>query len=78
MISDASYDAKVLADKTHDQIADAMKDSGSDIAQGALGTANVMTATICAVTDNKPADVCNDPTIQSLQTQIKAQPEAKS
>ena len=33
----------------------------SDISKGAIGTANVMTATICETTDNKPANVCNNP-----------------
>jgi hypothetical protein len=73
MISGASYDAGVLKDKTQDQIAKAMADGTSDISKGALGSANVITATICATTNNKPADVCNDPIIQAIQSQITSQ-----
>ena len=70
VISGASYDANVLQDKTHEEIAKAMGDGTSDISKGALGSANVITATICATTGNKPADVCNDPIIQGIQSQL--------
>ena len=38
--------------------------------KGALGVANVITATICETTGNKPADVCTNPAIQSIQKQL--------
>jgi hypothetical protein len=74
MISGASYDVGVLSGKTHAEIADAMKDPTSDIGKGALGAANVISAAICATTDNKPANICNDPALQSIQKDMKAQP----
>jgi hypothetical protein len=70
LISGASYDASVLQGKTHAEIGAAMRDPSTAISKGAVGTANVMTATICATTGNKPADVCNDPTIQSIESQL--------
>jgi thiol-disulfide isomerase/thioredoxin len=58
MISGASYDYNVLSGKTWAQIAAAMKDPSTDIAKGALGTANQMTAAICKLTGNQPATAC--------------------
>jgi hypothetical protein len=70
LISGASYDATVLKDKSHDAIAKAMSNTSSDISKGALGSANVITATICATTDNKPANVCTDPAIKAIQANL--------
>ena len=70
MIDGASYDPQLLQNKTHDEVAKAMTDSSSDIAKGALGAANVITATICETTGNKPANVCTNPAIQSIQSQL--------
>lgn len=61
MISGASYDPRVLQNKTHEQIAAALSDPSSPIAQGADGTANLITAAICATTGNAPSSVCNSP-----------------
>jgi hypothetical protein len=58
MASGASYDYNVLSGKTYAQIAAAMKDPSTDIAKGALGTANQMTAAICKLTGNQPATAC--------------------
>ena len=58
MVSGASYDYNVLSGKTYAQIAAAMKDPSTDIAKGALGTANQMTAAICKLTGNQPATAC--------------------
>jgi hypothetical protein len=35
-----------------------MHQPSSAVAQGAIGSANLISAAICASTDNKPADVC--------------------
>jgi Domain of unknown function (DUF929) len=70
LISGASYDADVLQGKTHDEVGKAMSDTSTDIGKGALGSANVITATICATTGNKPTAVCNDPAIQAIQSQL--------
>lgn len=58
IVSGASYDYNVLSGKTYAQIAAAMKDPSTDIAKGALGTANQMTAAICKLTGNQPATAC--------------------
>ena len=70
MISGASYDPGVLANLTHDQVATALADSASDISKGAIGTANAFTATVCKITDNKPAKVCDNSMIKDIQSQL--------
>lgn len=55
-----NYDAQsLLVGKTNKQIAAALKDPHSAIAQGVLGSANVNSAQICKLTKNQPANVCN-------------------
>lgn len=58
IVSGASYDYSVLSGKTYAQIAAAMKDPSSDIAKGAIGAANQMTAAICKLTGDQPATAC--------------------
>jgi len=57
-ISGASYDPSVLQGKTQAQIAAALSDPKSPIAKSVDGTANVITAALCRVTGNQPANVC--------------------
>ena len=73
LISGATYSVSVLEGKSWDQIASAMSDAKSDIAQGTIGAANAMTATICILTNDQPSNTCKVPAIQTLETQIKAQ-----
>ena len=58
IVSGASYDYNVLSGKTYAQIAAAMKDPSSEIAKGAIGAANQMTAAICKLTGDQPATAC--------------------
>jgi hypothetical protein len=68
IISGASYDAGKLSGLEHQQIADAMANSSTDISKGAVGTANQMTAAICkSLTNNKPEAVCSQPAIVQIQ-----------
>jgi hypothetical protein len=55
---------------THDDIAGQLNDASSDPSRGAIGTANGMTAAICNLTGNKPANVCTQPAIKALQKQL--------
>ena len=54
----ATYSPQLLAGKTHEQIAAALKDPNSEIAQAVGGSANVFTAAICETTGGKPGNVC--------------------
>jgi Domain of unknown function (DUF929) len=70
IISGASYSYQVLQGKTWSQIATALKDPSSTIAQGVDGTANYFTAAICNLTSNQPGSVCGSPVIKSLEAKI--------
>jgi hypothetical protein len=70
VISKVSYDPAVLQGKTWAQVASALNDKSSAIAKGADGSANLITAAICKMTNNKPADVCTSPAIKSLDGQL--------
>ena len=60
----AQYNPQVLSGQTWAQVAAALKDPSSAIAKGADGSANMITATICKITNNQPSNVCTSPTDQ--------------
>lgn len=66
VFSGVTLDPQLLQGKTAAEIAKAMHDPNSDIAKGVLGSANLITATICQATEQKPADVCNAPGVQQF------------
>ena len=66
----AQYDPQLLSGLTWAQVAAALKDPSSPIAKGADGSANMITATICKVTNNQPSNVCTTPTIKTIQGQL--------
>ena len=70
--SGATYSPDVLQGKTFAEIADAMRDPGSDVAKGAVGSANVFTALICGSTGQKPAKVCDTPGVRAAQSAVPA------
>jgi hypothetical protein len=53
-----TYDPAVLAKMTWAQVAAALHNPSSAVAQGADGSANVITAAICKMTGGKPGNVC--------------------
>ena len=60
------YDPAVLKGLTWSQIATAMRDPSSPVSQGVLGAANYMTAAICKMTNNQPANVCTSPAVTKV------------
>jgi hypothetical protein len=68
--SGSYYTPDVLIGHSYQDIATQLKDPNSDIAKGALGTANYLTAAICMATNNQPANVCTANPIPSLQTSL--------
>ena len=50
-------------------MAAALHDPSSDIAKGADGAANMITATICKMTNNQPASACT-PAIKALEAKV--------
>lgn len=65
----ASYDPGVLAGLNWNQIAAGLHNPSSPVAPGVLGTANYMTAAICALTHDQPASACTS-VVKSLQAKI--------
>ncbi|MBS2964000.1 DUF929 family protein [Actinocrinis puniceicyclus] len=59
MISGASYSPQTLAGKSWSQIASALSDPSSAEAQGIDGSANALTAALCTLTRQQPANVCS-------------------
>lgn len=71
LISGASYSPALLQGKTHAQIAAALSDPTSPIAQAVDGTANQITAAICATTSNAPTDVCSSAGVKSAAAALR-------
>lgn len=65
------YGPQALAGKDWSQVAAALSQPSSDIAKGADGSANYMTAAICQFTKNQPSTACT-PAIQALEKNFAA------
>jgi len=72
VINGASYSPQVLQGLSRTQIAAALSDPSSPVAQAVDGTANNITAAICSVTGNQPANVCTSPAISAIAKKIGA------
>jgi thiol-disulfide isomerase/thioredoxin len=70
-VSQGSYASpSILQGLSYQQIAQQLQDPTTDVAKGIIGTANYLTAAICKVTNNQPADVCTANPIPTLQTSL--------
>jgi hypothetical protein len=67
LLTGASYSPTSLQNKTAAQIASALTNKNDPITQGVLGSANILTAVICSVTNNQPSTVCT-PTIKGIES----------
>jgi hypothetical protein len=70
LISGASYSPKVLQGKSWSQIASALSNPSSPIAQAVNGTANMITAAICKTTGGQPANVCTSKAVTSWEGKL--------
>jgi hypothetical protein len=70
----SQYGPGALQGLTAGQVAQALGTLGSPPAQGILGAANWLTASICSVTGGKPASACSPKAIKALQKQFLANP----
>lgn len=68
--SGATYSPELLQGMSFAEIADAMRDPDSDVAKGAIGSANLFTALICETTGQKPAKVCDTPGVGAAQAGV--------
>ena len=62
------YNPAVLQGKSWSQIAAALKDPTSPVAQNVLGAANYITGAICRMTNNQPSDVCSSAAVTAVQS----------
>jgi hypothetical protein len=65
VITGSSYPPDVLQGRTWQQIASALSDPSSPIAKQVLAAANMLTATICQLTDQQPSNVCTSSGVSS-------------
>jgi Domain of unknown function (DUF929) len=70
LISGASFSPQLIHGKTWSEIASALANPSSPIAKSVGGAANYITAAICTVTKDQPANVCTAPSIIALSGKI--------
>jgi hypothetical protein len=71
LMSGASYNPGLLQGKSAAAIAEDMQHPSTPEAQGAVGTANTLTAAMCNLTGNNPVAVCSDPGIIGITSRFK-------
>ncbi|HSY14652.1 MAG TPA: DUF929 family protein [Jatrophihabitantaceae bacterium] len=72
LIHGAGYDPQLLQGKSAEEVASALADPTSKIAQAVNGSANVITAAICTLTKDAPANVCSSAGVTVAGTALKA------
>ena len=70
LVTGATYEPQLLQGKSLSDIASALRDPSTDISKGAVGSANMMTAAICKVTNGRPANVCRDSAVSRIQATL--------
>jgi hypothetical protein len=70
VISGTSYSPGVISGMDWQTIASTLTQTDSKPAQAIIGTANVLTAAICRLTDGKPESVCSSPGVQAADAYI--------
>jgi len=66
----ATYSPAVLGGLNWTRISTRLSDPSSSQAQAVLGSANMISAAICQVTGQEPADVCGSPAVQKGLSQM--------
>ena len=67
---DASYNPQILAGMSMQQVAHAMRDTNTDQSIAILGTANQITAALCAQTGGQPGNVCSTPGVTAAAAHL--------
>ena len=57
-----------------ESVADELSDPTSPRTQAIVGSANVLTAALCSVTGDSPANVCTQPAITALESTLASAP----
>ena len=67
---DASYNPQILAGMSMQQVAHAIRDTNTDQSIAILGTANQITAALCAQTGGQPGNVCSTPGVTAAAAHL--------
>jgi hypothetical protein len=70
IVSGASYNPQVLQGQSMSAIAGSLADPSSQTAQNVLGTANILTASICQLTNNQPGQVCSSQGVTAAKAKL--------
>jgi len=65
VLSGATYDSSALPNKDWGQVSALLTNPNDPVTKGIVGSANVISAAICAATGNQPASVCSTPGVQA-------------
>jgi len=74
VLSGSNFSPQLLADSSWDDVAANLKNPNSEDAKAIVGTANVITAAICASTNDTPASVCGQPAIKPIEAALARAP----
>jgi hypothetical protein len=69
-LSGATYLPDILGGMTWTQVADALQQPNTPQAKAILGSANLITAAICQVTNQQPSAVCSTAAIQGIEARL--------
>lgn len=70
LISGPMYSPDILTGLSQKDIASQLANPGSNVTQNILGSANYLTAALCATTQNQPASVCTADPIPSIEKSL--------
>ncbi len=71
LVSGASYSPDALTGLTRSVIATGLSDPSSPVTDAIITSANLQTAAICALTNNKPSNVCTSSGVMAAKTAMK-------
>lgn len=70
LIVGATYSPQVLQNLSWQQIASKLSNPNDPVTKGVLGSANLISATICKITNNQPANVCNTSGVNTIESSL--------
>jgi hypothetical protein len=71
LISGATYSPQMLSGLTHEDIAGNLNDPTNSVTQSIVGTANYISAAVCASTNQQPSDVCTSSGVKAAAKALK-------
>jgi hypothetical protein len=74
VLAGTTFSPGLLANQSWESIAANVAKGNTDQARAIIGSANVLTAAICAATSDSPASVCKQPSIQQIEATLAKSP----